>query len=67
MSVALLATIVFIVRYFVAGSPWQYILYGVIAELLLMWALRPNIRRLFEGTERMHGWRVKKQKNQEQN
>jgi len=66
MSVAFLATIVFIVRYFFAGTPWQYILYGIIAELLLMWALRPNIKRLMNGTERLHGWRVKKQKQQEQ-
>jgi len=65
MSVPILAIIVFTVRYFVAGSPWEYILYGLIAELLLMWALRPNIKRLLEGTERMHGWRVKRQKKQE--
>jgi acyl phosphate:glycerol-3-phosphate acyltransferase len=59
MSVALIAMVIFIVRAIMGLSPWQYILYGVIAELLLVWALRPNIKRLLEGNERMHGWRVK--------
>jgi glycerol-3-phosphate acyltransferase PlsY len=35
--------------------------YGVLAELLLLWALRPNIRKLFAGQERvvkfsLNGW-----------
>ncbi len=59
MSVALIAMVIFIVRAIMGLSPWQYILYGVIAEFLLVWALRPNIKRLLEGNERMHGWRVK--------
>ena len=62
MSVALIAMAIFIVRTIVVGSPWQYILYGVFAELLLIWALRPNIKRLLEGKERLHGWRAKNQK-----
>ena len=62
MSVALTAMVVFIVRAIVADSPWQYIFYGVFAELLLIWALRPNIKRLLAGNERLHGWRVKKEK-----
>ena len=60
MSVALIAMVIFIVRAIVWHSPWQYILYGVIAEFLLIWALRPNIKRLLEGNERLHGWRAKK-------
>ena len=60
MSVALIAMGIFIVRTLVWHSPWQYILYGLFAEVLLIWALRPNIKRLLEGNERLHGWRAKK-------
>ncbi|MFZ5921607.1 MAG: glycerol-3-phosphate acyltransferase [Chloroflexota bacterium] len=67
MSVAFLAIIIFTLRFFLVGSPWQYIIFGVVAELLLMWALRPNIKRLLAGTERLHGWRAKRSENQEQN
>jgi glycerol-3-phosphate acyltransferase PlsY len=58
MSVALLAIIVFTVRYLTGLGPWQYIVYGVLAEIVLVWALRPNIQRLIAGTERVHGLRV---------
>ena len=60
MSVALIATVIFAVRAWMGLSPWQYILYGVLAEALLVWALRPNIKRLFSGEERLHGWRAKR-------
>jgi glycerol-3-phosphate acyltransferase PlsY len=60
MSVALFAIIVFAVRA-VNGFPWVDVLYGVLAELILIWALRPNIKSLIEGKERvvkfsLHGW-----------
>lgn len=57
MSVALIAALIFLVRALQGFSPWQYVLYGVIAEGLLLWALRPNIKALREGRERFHGWR----------
>jgi len=57
MSIALVATAIFTVRYFMGLSPWQDILYGVIAFFLLVYALRPNIKALMEGRERFHGWR----------
>ncbi len=60
MSVALIAAIIFAVRAWMGLSPWQYVLYGILAEGLLVWALRPNIRRLMNGTERLHGWRAKR-------
>jgi len=60
MSVALISTIVFAVRAITIGSPWQYAMYGLLAEILLIWALRPNIKRLIEGKERLIGWRAKK-------
>ena len=60
MSVALFAIIVFAVRA-VNGFPWVDVLYGVVAEILLIWALRPNIKSLMAGNERvvhlsLHGW-----------
>jgi glycerol-3-phosphate acyltransferase PlsY len=42
------------------ASPWEYVLYGALAEILLIWALRPNIRRLVSGTERLVGFRARK-------
>ncbi len=57
LSVALVATAIFVIRYLSGVSPWQDIVFGVIATLLLIWALRPNITALMEGRERFHGWR----------
>lgn len=61
MAIGLIVTIVF------AVCSWQgvldpvTILYGVIAELFLLWALRPNIKKLLAGKERvvrlsLNGW-----------
>lgn len=63
MSVALMAIIIFTVRAVLGLSPWQYVLYGVCAEILLVIALLPNIKRLMAGTERLHGWRAKRDGN----
>ena len=62
MSVALIAMVIFVIRAWLGLSPWIYVLYGLLAELLLIWALRPNIKRLLAGEERLHGWRVKEKK-----
>jgi glycerol-3-phosphate acyltransferase PlsY len=53
MSVALFAIIVFAVRAAQGAVPWVDVLYGVAAELLLIWALRPNIKNLLAGKERV--------------
>lgn len=58
LSVGLLATIIFAYRAMIGLSPWQYILYGVLALVLLAYSLRPNIKRLIMGTERLVGWRA---------
>jgi glycerol-3-phosphate acyltransferase PlsY len=47
--------IIFGVRAALGLGPWEYIIYGIAAEILLIWTLRPNIQRLIEGTERRHG------------
>jgi glycerol-3-phosphate acyltransferase PlsY len=68
MAVAFFAIIIFAVRAAQGLMPWIDVLYGVGAEILLMWALRPNLKKLFEGNERivkysLNGWlRARKEK-----
>ncbi len=61
MSVAFFAIVIFGIRAWLGLTPWIDVLYGVLAEILLIWALRPNLKRLFAGQERivkysLHGW-----------
>jgi glycerol-3-phosphate acyltransferase PlsY len=60
LSVGIISIIIFAIRARMNLDPWEYILYGVIAELLVIWALRPNISRLLNGTERVVGLRARK-------
>ncbi len=60
MSIAVTATLVFLWRAITQVGPWAYIVFGVLAEGLLLWALRPNIRRLLQGEERLIGWRARR-------
>ena len=39
-------------------APWAYVWYGLLAEVLLLWALWPNIKRLIAGNERIGGLRA---------
>lgn len=66
MSIGLMAMLIFIVRAILGLSPWQYVLYGIVVELILLWALRPNIQRLIEGTERRHGLPVYLEKRRQE-
>jgi len=52
ITVALLLPIIFALRAWLAGAPWAYLIHGLGAAALTLWALRPNIRRLLEGQER---------------
>jgi acyl phosphate:glycerol-3-phosphate acyltransferase len=52
MAIPILATLVFGYRAIIGVSPWAYVFYGIAAELIVLWALRPNIKRLVEGRER---------------
>jgi len=60
MGIGLIITIAFAIRaYF--GEPSIYILYGVFSLILLIWALRPNLKKLIAGEERvvsisLNGW-----------
>ena len=70
MSVALFAIIIFSVRAFMGVGPWVDVLYGILAELLLIWALRPNLKKLFAGQERivkqsLNGWLRARREKQE--
>jgi glycerol-3-phosphate acyltransferase PlsY len=65
LSIAVITTIIFAVRYWLGLSPLPDVFYGIIAFAMLAWALRPNIRALIEGRERFHGWRPWRKKDQE--
>lgn len=72
MSVALSAIVIYAVRAWLGLSPWVDVLYGVLAEVLLIWALRPNLKKLFLGQERivrqsLHGWIRSKRENRQPN
>jgi len=60
MSVSFLAGIIFTIRAALGLSPWAYVGYAILAELIVIWALRPNIKRLLNGDERLVGWRARK-------
>ena len=62
LSVAVVITALFAYRIYFMHWPVEYIIYGIGSILLLAWALRPNIRRLMRGEERLIGWRAKRLK-----
>jgi acyl phosphate:glycerol-3-phosphate acyltransferase len=64
MSVALLSSILFTILALAGLTPWQYALYGIFAEVLLVLSLLPNIRRLIAGRERLIGWRAQRKEMQ---
>jgi acyl phosphate:glycerol-3-phosphate acyltransferase len=73
MIIGLVVTIVFAVRASQGLQDPIDIWYGVIAEILLLWALRPNIQKLLSGNERvikysLNGWlRARKELEAESN
>lgn len=61
MSVAFFTTVLFAIRAWLGLMPWVDVAYGLLAQVLLIWALRPNLQKLFSGKERivkqsLHGW-----------
>jgi glycerol-3-phosphate acyltransferase PlsY len=61
MAIGLVVTVVFAIYSSQGLLEPVNILYGVIAELFLIWALRPNIKKLLAGNERvvkfsLNGW-----------
>ena len=67
LAIGVLVTIIFAIRAYLGSQNPIDVLYGILALFLLIWALRPNIKRLIEGKERvvsmsLNGWlRAKKQ------
>jgi glycerol-3-phosphate acyltransferase PlsY len=68
LTVGVTSIVIFAIRAWLGLSPWIYVIYGVLVEIILVWALRPNIQRLMNGTERLVGWRARRmqQSNPEQ-
>lgn len=61
MGVGLVVVITFAVRAYLGLQEPIDVTYGIVAELLLIWALRPNIKKLLAGNERvvsmsLNGW-----------
>ena len=52
MAIGLIVTVTFAIRAYY-GEPSIYILYGVLTLFLLIWALRPNLKKLIAGQERV--------------
>jgi len=58
ISIALFSLSIFIFRFAVGVAGWQPIILGVLALILVIYALRPNLIRLRNGDERMVGFRL---------
>ena len=72
LAVGLLVIIIFAVRVYLELMPPVEVVYGIIAEILLMWALRPNIQKLISGNERivkysLNGWLRARKEHVEEN
>ena len=60
LSLPLIGSLVLLIRFINLSEPWEYIFSGLLSEIFIIWALRPNIKRLFQGNERIVGFRAKK-------
>ncbi|NPV78116.1 MAG: glycerol-3-phosphate acyltransferase [Anaerolineae bacterium] len=58
ISITIISTVFFAYRALAGFSPWAYVVYGIIATLIVIWALRPNLDRLRQGKERVVGLRA---------
>jgi len=66
LAVAALIPIVFAVRYFSGADPTAaYLVGGLITAAIVAWALRPNIRRILAGEERLVGPAAKRREKKE--
>jgi len=70
MSIALIVTVVFAIRAYLGLQNPIDILYGILALFLLVWSLRPNIKKLIQGKERvvnisLNGWLRAKRESKE--
>jgi glycerol-3-phosphate acyltransferase PlsY len=61
LSLPLIGSLLLFILHRQTGLPWEYAFSGLLSELLIVWALRPNIKRLLAGEERLVGFRAKKE------
>jgi glycerol-3-phosphate acyltransferase PlsY len=52
ITIAVVMVVALVVAAAVHLTPWAYVVFGVVAGVLTIWALRPNIRRLLTREER---------------
>jgi glycerol-3-phosphate acyltransferase PlsY len=66
LAVAALIPIVFAIRYFTGADPTPaYLIGGLITAAIVTWSLRPNIKRIMAGTERLVGPAAKRKEKRE--
>jgi glycerol-3-phosphate acyltransferase PlsY len=52
ITVAVLLPCFFAARAMLGAGPWAHLAHGVLTSALILWSLRPNIRRLVRREER---------------
>lgn len=73
MTIGLIVIIIFTIRAYYGWQESIDVTYGIVAEFLLIWALRPNIKKLLAGKERvintsLNGWlRARREAKQQVN
>ena len=58
ISIAFFSMVLFGYQAAVGLGPWEFVLYGAVTLVVVLYALRPNLKRLAEGTERAVGIRA---------
>lgn len=58
ISIAVSAMLIAIFQAAFQGGSWVHVIYGAVSIGLVMWSLRPNLKRLREGNERVVGLRA---------
>lgn len=65
LAVAALIPIIFAIRYFMGDISAAYMVGGLITAAIVTWALRPNIKRILAGEERLVGPAAKRREKRE--
>ena len=58
ISIAFFSLVIFGYNAAMGMGPWEYLTYGVVTLMIVIYALRPNLERLKNGTERVVGLRA---------
>ncbi|MBA4383451.1 MAG: hypothetical protein C0410_01820 [Anaerolinea sp.] len=58
ISIAFFSLILFGYQAAAGFGPWEFVFYGICTLVIVLYALRPNLKRLKEGTERAVGLRA---------